>query len=248
VGVDYLSDYAERVGARFTRNPPDIGIIADLAALAGPTFDPAAVAPLITEFYEHTSRFRMTITPDWRPWMKPVYLLYRRFVARPLGQANAPFDLDEVQRGVVSWIDTIDLDHSGQVDVRAWVRAYEETGEPIYVGVYTVLRDDERGYVSVGFPLPSANFTATLLPRNLPAGGLLHESHTDLPYPGHYLTAVEPSGELSAVKLPSFGEEIEVWVDALGELRTDHRFTLAGIRFMTLHYAIERHGTALTGP
>ena len=103
-------------------------------------------------------------------------------IARPFGQANAPFDVEEVQRGVVSWIDTIDLDHTGKVDFRAWVRAYEETNEPIYVGIYTVLRRDGVGYVSAGFPLPEGNFTATLLPFANNTGGLLLKSATDLPF------------------------------------------------------------------
>ena len=39
-----------------------------------------------------------------------------------------------------------------------------DSGKPIYVGIYTSFRHDARGYVSVGFPIPSANFTATWSP------------------------------------------------------------------------------------
>ena len=239
VGVDYLQEYADLAGADFVRNPMDVGIIADFEDLAGPQFDPAHVHPLIREFYQYTSRFHLAITPEWRWWMRPVYLVYRSMIARPFGQANAPFDVEEVQRGVVSWIDTIDLDHTGQVDFRAWVRAYEETNEPIYVGIYTVLRRDGVGYVSVGFPLPEGNFTATLLPFANNTDGLLLKSATDLPYPGHYLSAIEgESSTLTTLKLRSFDEEIDVYVDQ-GTLKTDHRFYLSGVRFLTLFYSIE---------
>ena len=172
--------------------------------------------------------------------MKPAYLVYRTLIAKPLGQANAPFAIEEVQRGVVSWIDAIDIDHSGEVDFRAWVRSYETTGEPLYLGIYTVLQRDDDAYVSVGFPLPSANFTATLLPTHNRGDGLLLKSRTDLAYPGHYLSAVDPDGdELSIIKLHSFDEEIDVYVED-GELKTDHRFYLSGIPFLTLLYEIER--------
>ena len=238
VGVDYLERYARTVGARYAHSPPDIGIVADFDDLAGPTFDPELVHPLVREFYEHTSRFKLSITPEWKPWMRIPYRIYRATVAERLGQANAPFEQEEVQEGVISWIDTIDIDNDGVVDLRAWVRAYE-SGEPLYVGIYTTQRIGEVTYVSVGFPLPSGNFTATLLPTNLPEDGLLLSSNTDMPHAGHYLSAVEESGALTTLQLASFGEEIDVFVQD-DQLWTEHRFSLLGSVFMTLHYDIRR--------
>ena len=63
--------------------------------------------------------------------------------------------------------------------VRGWIRSFADTDEPIYVGIYTTYRHDGRGYVSVGFPLPQASFTATLLPRARPGGGLVLTSRSD---------------------------------------------------------------------
>jgi hypothetical protein len=181
--VDYLKDYADLTGADFVRNPADIGIVSAFGDLRGPSFVPDRVHPLIWEFYEHTSRFHLTIVPDWRWWMKPAYPIYRTVIAKPLGQANAPFGIEEVQRGVVSWIDAIDIDHSSDVYFRAWVRSYESTGEPLYLGIYTVLQHPDGAYVSIGFPLPSANFTATLLPTHHRGDALLLNSRTELASP-----------------------------------------------------------------
>lgn len=239
VGVDFLRRYADSVGAVFRRNPADIGIVDTIEQLAGPEFDPDRAHPLIREFYEHTSRFRLSITPRWRPWMRLPYLLYRETVARPLGQANAPFRLEEAERGVESWIDVIDVDDDGVPDFRAWIRAYQDSQEPLYVGIYTTVRNDDTGYVSVGFPLPSGSFTATLLPSNFGGDGLLLSSRRGR-FQGHYLAAVEPeSDQVTVIRLESFDEEIEVYV-VDGELLTDHRFYLAGIEFMSLHYEISR--------
>ena len=138
----------------------------------------------------------------------------------------------------MSWIDTIDIDDDGIRDFRAWIRAYE-TGEPLYVGIHTIQRIDDAAYVSVGFPMPSGNFTATLLPLNHRGGGLLLSSDADFPYPGHYLSAVEESEDLTTLQLGSFGEEIYVFVQQ-GKLKTEHRFSLGGAVFMTLHYEIAR--------
>ena len=46
----------------------------------------------------------------------------------------------------------------------------------------------EQGYVSVGFPLPNARFTATLLPSARPGGGLVLDSRAPGSQPGHYMT------------------------------------------------------------
>ncbi|MEY2515792.1 MAG: hypothetical protein QOJ89_3150, partial [bacterium] len=191
VGADYVEQLAKVRGGTFRRNPPDVGILASLDNLAGPTFDPACVHPLIREFYEHTSRFKLSIVPEWRPWMRPVYELFKRLVAEPLGQAAIPSNIKQAQRGMVSTIDTITLDGDEEIDIRGWIRTFADSGKPIYVGIYTSFRHEDRGYVSVGFPIPMANFTATLLPRNAGEHDLLLTSRSELAFPGHYLSSVD---------------------------------------------------------
>jgi hypothetical protein len=241
VGGDYVEQLAKVRGGTFRRNPPDVGILASLDNLDGPTFDAGRVHPLIREFYEHTSRFRLSIVPEWRRWMKPGYEVFKRLVAQPLGQAAIPSNIEEAQRGMVSTIDTIALeDGDEEIDIRGWIRTFADSGKPIYVGIYTSFRHEARGYVSVGFPLPSANFTATLLPRNAGEHDFELISRAELPYPGHYLSSIDSERDaLTVLKLLYFEERIFVYV-AGGELKTDHSFYLAGQRFLTLHYEIER--------
>jgi hypothetical protein len=240
VGGDYVEQLAKARGGIFRRNPPDVGILGSLDSLQGPTFDPNRVHPLIREFYEHTSRFKLSIIPEWRRWMKPGYELFKRMVAEPLGQAAIPSNIEEAQRGMVSTIDTITLDGGEEIDIRGWIRTFADSGKPIYVGIYTSFRHHDRGYVSVGFPIPSANFTATLLPLNAGEHDFVLTSRTDLEFPGHYLSSVDSERDaLTVLKLLYFQEQIFVHV-VDGELRTDHSFYLAGQRFLTLHYEIER--------
>jgi hypothetical protein len=248
VGADYVEQLAKVRGGTFRRNPPDVGILASLDNLDGPTFDAGRVHPLIREFYEHTSRFRLSIVPEWRRWMKPGYEVFKRTVAEPLGQAAIPSNIEEAQRGMVSTIDTIDLDDDEEIDIRGWIRTFADSGKPIYVGIYTSFRHEGRGYVSVGFPIPNANFTATLEPRNTGEHDLLLTSRSELPFPGHYLSSVDSERDaLTVLKLLSFQEEIHVYV-ADGRLRTDHSFSLAGQRFLTLRYEIERLPPAAASP
>ena len=240
VGTDYVRALAEVVGGDYVRDAADAGIVASLDELAGPDLDPAAVDPAVREFYEHTTRFRLDIVPEWRQWVRPGYLLYRTVVARPLGQANVPMNQREALRGIHSRIDTIDCDGDGMADIRGWIRSFAETDAPIYVGIYTTYRHGGRGYVSVGFPLPQATFTATLLPRARPDGGLTLTSRSDLPHPGHYLAYIDPeSRAMTALAVAGFAEELDVHVTD-GELRAEHAFWVFGLPFLVLHYRIRR--------
>jgi hypothetical protein len=263
VGTDYVRSLAQVLGGTYTPDVADIGIVASLDELAGPSFDPAGVDPLVREFYEHTTRFALDIVPEWRMWVRPGYLLYRTLLARPLGQANVPMSQREAQHGVRSRIDTITgveglggdqglvppggsrAPGNGEtVAVRGWIRSRADTGEPIYVGIYTTYRHEGRGYVSVGFPLPQASFTATLLPQARPGAGnghgLVLNSRSELDQPGHYLTYIDAqTAELTTAAVRGFAERLDVYVEA-GELRAEHAFWVFGLPFLVLHYRITR--------
>ena len=246
VGTDYLRDLAEVLGGTYVRDAQDVGIIASLEELAGPDLDPAAVDPLVREFYEHTTRFKLDIVPEWRMWARPGYLLYRTLVARPLGQANVPMNQRQVMRGILSRIDTIGVDRD-VVSVRGWIRSFAD-GKPIYVGIYTTYRHEDRGYVSVGFPLPDASFTATLEPHARSDGGLTLTSMSKFDHPGHYLTYIDPATrELTSLAVHGFREELHVSVID-GMLRADHAFWVFGFPFLTLRYRMVRRNDPLAEP
>jgi hypothetical protein len=251
VGTGYVRSLAQVLGGKYTPDARDVGIVASLDELAGPSFDPAGTDPLVREFYEHTTRFALDIVPEWRLWIRPGYLLYRTVLARPLGQASVPMSQREAQHGIHSRIDTITgLRRGGTGDgtpadaetiaVRGWIRSFADTDEPIYIGIYTTYRHQGRGYVSVGFPLPQASFTATLLPQARPDGGLILDSRSELDQPGHYLTYIEPeTSELTTAAVRGFAERLDVYVRD-GELRAEHAFWVFGFPFLILHYRINR--------
>jgi hypothetical protein len=240
VGTGYVRELAAVLGGRYVASAPDVGIVADVDELAGPEFDPAGLDPLVREFYEHTTRFTLDIVPQWRLWVRPGYLLYRTVVARPLGQANVPMNQRETQRGIRSRIDTITEPGTGKVAIRGWIRSFTDTDEPIYVGIYTTYRHRGRGYVSVGFPLPQASFTATLLPRARPGGGLVLTSRSGDDQPGHYLAYIDPaSRDLTVLAVHGFAEQLDVYRQD-GELRAEHAFSVFGLPFLVLHYRMHR--------
>ncbi len=240
VGTGYVRELAGVLGGRYVAGAPDVGIVASVDELAGPELEPAGIDPLVREFYEHTTRFTLDIVPRWRLWVRPGYLLYRTVVARPLGQANVPMNQRETQRGIRSRIDTITPAGADAVAIRGWIRSFTDTDEPIYVGIYTTYRHGGRGYVSVGFPLPQASFTATLLPRARPGGGLTLTSRSNLGQAGHYLAYIDPATrDLTVLAVHGFAEQLDVYTRD-GELRAEHAFSVFGLPFLVLHYRMHR--------
>jgi hypothetical protein len=240
VGTGYVRELADVLGGTYLADAPDVGIVASIDELVGPQFAPADVDPRVREFYEHTTRFTLDIVPEWRLWVRPGYLLYRTLVARPLGQASVPMNQREALRGIRSRIDTIVPAQDDVVAVRGWIRSFADNDEPIYVGIYTTYRHGGRGYVSVGFPLPQASFTATLVPHARPGGGLVLTSRSDLDQPGHYLTYIDPaSRELTALAVHGFAEHLDVYVQD-DELLAEHAFWVFGLPFLVLHYRMHR--------
>ena len=245
VGTGYVRTLAQALGGMYAPDVHDIGIVASLDALAGPDFDPAAVDPLVREFYEHTTRFKLDIVPQWRTWVRPGYLLYRTLLAQPLGQASVPMNQRQALRGVRGRIDTVRL---GDRVIRGWIRSYADTDEPIYIGIYTTYRHNggagspgERGYVSVGFPVPDGSFTATLVPRGRVGGGLVLDSRcAGDSQAGHYFAYIDPeTGSLTAAAVRGFAERLDVYVSE-GELRAEHAFWVFGLPFLVLHYRMTR--------
>jgi hypothetical protein len=243
VGTDYVRELAAASGGTYVADARDTGIVASLDELAGPDLDPAAVDPRVREFYEHTTRFTLDIVPEWRLWVRPGYLLYRTLVARPLGQASVPMNQREALRGISSRIDLVIPALDDTPTVRGWIRSFADDDEPIYVGIYTTYRHEDRGYVSVGFPLPQASFTATLRPQAQPGGGLTLTSRVHDGHSGHYLTYVDPqTGKLTALTVHGFAEHLDVYV-ADGEVRAEHAFWVFGLPFLVLHYRIRSRST-----
>ena len=163
VGADYVEQLAELRGGTFARNPPDVGILAALDALDGPAFDASQVAPAdprVLRAHEPLQALDRARVADLDEARLRALQAGRGRAARPghdpLQHRGGPAR-DGLARSTRS---TFDGDEA--IDIRGWIRTYADSRPPIYVGIYTSFRHEDRGYVSVGFPIPSSNFTATL--------------------------------------------------------------------------------------
>jgi hypothetical protein len=93
--------------------------------------------------------------------------------------------------------------------------------------------------VKVAFPLPNGNASVFLEPVAGPDGSLdLVSSAAAFGGSGFYFVVARDGGAAWARHVTQLTERIRVYVDADGELHTDHHFRLWGRLFLRLHYAM----------
>jgi hypothetical protein len=176
IGPEFFRQFAESVRAVFNGHVRDAGLLPSFDDLESDWFESDRVHPLIRRFYEHTSQFDMHVEIKWEVWARPFGALYRALVARQMQNLRIPLDSEEVAV-LDSWLDLIDLEGDGRVDVRCWIRVSRESHMPIYVGAYKAYRSEIDGaratYISVAFPIPHGTLTTVLLPCNWGDDGLL---------------------------------------------------------------------------
>jgi hypothetical protein len=106
-------------------------------------------------------------------------------------------------------------------------------------GIYTTYRHDDRGYVSVGFPLAALQLHRHPGAARTNRGGLVLTSRSPLPHAGHYLTYIDPgSRQLATLEVPGFDEELDVYVET--RRCADHAFWVFELPFLVLRFRIRR--------
>lgn len=240
VADDWLAAEAKLLGGTVEADALDGGLLPDLAALDGPGFATADVAPAIRDFYEHTARWRMEVWTEWSPVFWPGGELVSRLFGRRVQQLALPMRPLDVARGMDSRVSVI-RDAAGTQLAAGWLRTLRSTGEYVYSGCYShrLLPGATRPSVHVAFPLEHGNVQVFLQPFAEPDGSLRLESPGE-PFGGHgAYVVVENDGGTFAARAPVH-ETFRLYVDSEGVLRTDHELRMWTATAVRLHYKLER--------
>lgn len=240
IGDAWLADEADRLHATLEPAGNDAGLLASMATLNGPEFDASRLDPIVADFYENTSRWRMEVWSEWEPAFRPGGEFIATFFGRRVRQLAIPTRPLDLAHGMTSEVRRFvgrDGTHLGS----AWLRRLRTTGDFIYSGFYrqAYLPGEEGPVVHVTFPLPHGNIQVFLQPTVAPDGSLVLSS------PGRYFggpgayVVVDEAGMHAA--LVPLRERFHVYTDAEGTLRTDHELRLWRWRVLRLHYRLDRH-------
>lgn len=242
-------DFFERVGAiDAAREPKPRGLVDDVSEHARVGYDPTTMHPAIRAFYERTGDFALVVAPDWSPAFRALGRLYARYAERA-GQMRLPLEAAGHGRGVRSVILPVKDAVDGRVGVRAWVRTYEDTGDPVYVAAYATHRERGVAYMNIAFPFPGWNLTSVLRMDAMDgdaASVVLTTRATAATRGDQGIFAVRAGRKL---RLP-MNEEIRVWAPGAprapfgwsdapaGAILARHEIWALGLRVLTLDYRI----------
>ncbi|MGI8858699.1 MAG: hypothetical protein ACR2HO_00860 [Rubrobacteraceae bacterium] len=250
IGAGFYEEYAQEAGLEIVTDDPDAGLLPEFDALAGGAFDPLLVRPEIRDFYERTARHGLDVRPQWsRVFRYPPKTLIH-LVSRNIQQLNLPISPSGADAGMSSELIRLSDPATRAIPFTGWLRRSAATGAVIYAGFYTTCELPDHGgrFVKVVFPLPDGSATVVLRPENRPDGSFALVSNGDgFGDAGYYRVHRGPDGTLLAKYMP-VKEEIHVYVDRSGTLRTTHTLALWKARFLTLRYEISRHGQGRSLP
>jgi hypothetical protein len=245
IGADFFERWGEANG--FATRPPvaDEGLLESLAALDSPSFDAAAVHPLIRDFYTRTSAFNLEIGSRWMGPFRVLGWLISRLFAKRLSQLNVPLSSHELRGGIESRLVKL-CDSEGKVCHVGWVRTSIGSGLPVFVGRYGIahLPEPAGACLQVVFPLPNGNAIILLRPRVEPGGGLtLLSEGAGFGDPGFYFTVLGEPGTLWARNVRTMKEQLSLRVEGMA-VHGRHRFWVFGLPFMELTYRITEKACA----
>lgn len=240
---DWLEADAAHLGGSVARGRTGAGLLRDMAELDGPGFSVERVHPLIRDFYERTSGWRMEVWVGWSPVFWPGGELVSRLFARRLEQLALPTRPLDVAHGMDSEVSLI-LDDQGVQRAAGWTRTVRSTGDKAFSGSYStrMLPGARRRSVHAAFPLESGNVQVFLKPEHGPDGSLfLRSPGGRFGDDGAYVVA-EDHGTTYASGAP-VRESFHLYLDDEGVLRADHQLRLWSATAVKLHYKLEPVGS-----
>lgn len=240
IGQSWLEAAAAAVDGSVVRSD-DNGLLPDLGVLDGPGFAAGDLDPKVRDFYERTGDWTMDAWSSWSPLFQPGGMVIEHLFGRRLQQLALPVQPLDVSHGIDSEIVAIRDGNDEQVSA-AWLRRLRRTGQFLFSGAYAVrpLPGADRPSVHVTFPLEKGNVQVLLRPSARPDGALVLTSGGGrFGADGAYVLVHGDRGRGWAARVP-IHETFTLFVDDLGELRTDHELRVARARALRLHYRMRR--------
>jgi len=238
-------DFFHRTGLVDTTRTVE-GQLDTLDAFAHPGFDPGRVHTEVRAFYERTARYHLHVSPTWHRPFRPAGKVFAWFARYALGQLVLPTQPEGRER-VTTRLFALHDPRDPRPDARGYVRAYgEDTAlRANFVAAYATHAGALCRHLSAAFPLPFCALVAVLRFEDGPTAG------------GLSVTSAAPAGArrsdaglflatpLGVFRLP-VQERIDVWVDAAGVLRAEHRTRVGPLRCFTLAYTMTPRDPALS--
>jgi hypothetical protein len=241
IGDATYQQVADREGLSIERSARS-GLVPEWSQLDGDGFDGAQISPVVRDFYEHTSDWKMDV---WSKTYFPASLalaLLVTTISRQVNQLNFPLSPLDTAHGLTSEIISM-RERDGRVKYTGWFRTLADAARVLYTGFYMTERvpNASAPCVKVVFPMPNGNATVVLRPSIEPDGALVLDSRGGrFGGPGFYRVQGRGDGRVRVWLIRTLRERFRVYVDAHGVLRCDHAIGFLGLPVLRLHYKMTR--------
>lgn len=237
----FINALATSENLEVSKNNPNDGLLATIESFGLSDQEAAKLNPRIIDFYERTSRYNFEAWSQWRWFFYPFGWLVNRLFSKRLQQLNLPLSPLDASLGIKSNILKLNNPRTDNTDYTIWYRTLKSSQDVIYAGIYTTcyLPKIDQQCLKVIFPLPNGNATVIMSINVLADGSLdLRSNGSAFGEPGFYFLLTDGNGNYWSRYLKSMHENIHVYEDSEGVLRTDHNLYLWGRQFLKLHYRI----------
>ncbi|WKN40602.1 hypothetical protein [Tunicatimonas pelagia] len=197
----------------------------------------------VVDFYENTSNYNLEVWSEWKGLFKPFGRLLSIIFSKRLQQLNLPLNSIDTAKGIKSEIIKLRSKNERETRWTIWYRILKSTNDVVYSGIYTTCKNPnyKAPLLKVVFPLPNGN-ASVIMTKKVQADGslLLCSDGKKFGDNGFYFTLTNKRGEYWARFVKPMHEWIRVYEDDEKVLRADHNLNFYGVRFLDLHYKMNK--------
>ncbi len=239
----FIFELAEKENLKIEKNLPNSGLLERMEQIGITNQNENRLNNKVADFYENTSNYDFEVWSEWkgvfRPFGKLLYLIF----SKRLQQLNLPLNSMVTAKGLKSEIIKLNDKETGETKWTIWYRIIKSTNDVIYSGIYTTCNNPnyEKPLLKVVFPLPNGNASVIMTEKVGKDGSLVLSSDgKKFGDNGFYFTLTDSNGKYWARFVKSMHEWIRVYEDDDQVLRADHNLNFYGLRFLNLHYRMNK--------
>ncbi len=239
----FFYELAKKENLDIEKNSPNFGLIENIENIGIQNQEKEKLNHKVLDFYESTSNYDFEIWSEWNGVFKPFGKFLSVLFSKRLQQLNLPLNSIDSAKGIKSEIIKLKRKNTEETKWTIWYRKIKSTGDVIYSGVYTTCNNPnyQKPLLKVVFPLPNGNASVVMTKKVLEDGSLLLSSDgKKFGDNGFYFTLRNKKGEYWARFVKSMHEWIKVYEDEENVLRADHNLNFYGLRFLNLHYKMNK--------
>jgi hypothetical protein len=239
----FINELASEENLEVQRNIPNTGLLERIEQIGILDEEKEKLNSKVVDFYENTSNYDFEAWSEWKGVFKPFGKLLSIFFSKRLQQLNLPLNSIETAKGLKSEIIKLKSKESKENKWTIWYRIIKSTNDVIYSGIYTTCNNPnyKRPLLKVVFPLPNGNASVIMTKKVNKDGSLvLCSDGKRFGDNGFYFTLTNGKGKYWAKFVRSMHEWIKVYEDEENVLRADHNLNFYGIRFLDLHYRMNK--------